>query len=223
MKLACDRLYPCGRCQKSGRASSCVYNSKSLSWDQSVVLSFSVATNEDIVNKAQTLGSFRNFTDGEEHNSSLVGEHVALPAPGNQCEDVVRKLEEQTGLRYAVGDGEQSNLPLINGLVSLVQRQAARIAVLGNELGQRESKHGSINEQELLHSAANINLTKIVPRSFGPLGETIDSANSADTDAMLFVGQGIDTQYYGASNPMSVVSTSHAVLRNVSPAPLSNR
>jgi hypothetical protein len=190
-----------------------------------MVLQFLRMGNGDAVNKAQKMAASGSFVDSRPYDLSLVNKDVILSDSRNSQEEDGSKLENQINLRHTIGDGEQYNLPLLNNLITHVQQQAAQIAVLENELGRRESKLKAINEHDLFQSSARQSslLPNHVSSSFNPTGLNFESANSSTPETMLYVGKGFNTRFYGASNPLSIVSTSPAVLQNVSLSQASKR
>ena len=220
-KLRCDRVYPsCGRCQESSHATSCVYDSNPFSSEYAVLSSSSSIKGKENLNQGSKYTSFRQpIVDGGQYQLYFQEDDVPLSVPVSETDEIASKLERLTSLRNSVGDGGQYGGPLVNDLITLLKRQMARITVLENEIGQLESKHSLSNQnQQWYPSSTPISRSIIhnISSSFNEPPSSPTCTNSPDKEDLLFRGKGFNTRYYGASNPMSVVWKSPAIIKNVS-------
>jgi hypothetical protein len=154
--------------------------------------------------------------------SGSVGDNgdFGMSFPGG---DIILPGMEVPGVHHPVGDGRQPNTTVVESLIALVQKQAAHITFLEEEYNQRDARERSLKGQTFSPQSATQNSSFMNQEfsSFGPPPVATDMAHVPKDEVLLFSGKGFNTNYLGASNPLSIVSTSPRILQNVSMVPRS--
>jgi hypothetical protein len=110
----------------------------------------------------------------------------------------------------------QYDQPVLNDLVSLARQQATRIALLEDEL-RRGSTQAQIAGQK--HGEKPPPLSNLaLDQDQNGTGQSLMNpayASFRDKKPILFQGRSFATEYFGPSNPFSVVSTTPSILKSV--------
>jgi hypothetical protein len=120
---------------------------------------------------------------------------------------------------HAMAGIGQFDSPTMTDLIALVQQQTAQITALEDERDQRESRERAMSSEAAFfpeHAIQGMPLMNFQESEFNP-NVMMSNVNTIPHDKLLvFAGKGFGTFLFGASNPLSIVSTAPRTLQAVS-------